>query len=143
MSDLLNIEYLIYATISLFIGWICAWLGVAFVHMTAYYSIFGKLKFWIAKKVMTEIDFQAYNRIIEDEILSTDEVNQRISEFVYDKISKRNWFIKLISCHYCMAVQFTLLSILGYGLKSGNWSAVPCMVFISVAFVYFTLNDVR
>lgn len=141
MSTLL-IVILINIAAALFIGWICAWLGVAFVQMTAYYSIFGKIKFWFFKSKMNEGDIRNYYAIIDDPMLTTTDINHRISEIIYDQIGKRSWLMRLVSCHYCVAVQLCFFSTITYCLYFG-WAFFPVLFLIAVSFIYFTLNEAK
>ncbi len=131
---------LIHLLAAFLIGWVSAWNGIAFLHMTGYYGIFGRLKLWIIRSYFDQSNEEMLKKIISNGALSTDMQSNQINEMIYDEIAKRSVFVKLISCHYCMAIQFMLyVSVSWCAILQLTWTVIP-MIFMGTASVYFNLN---
>lgn len=126
-------------------AFVAAWFAVALIDMSNYYSIFGKLKFWFAKRYMTDIDLKMIKSYIDSEDNDAKQVNQLVNENIYWHLAKKSKTMFMLMCPYCLGVRLFIAFEIVWFILYGTFNIITfLMIFImGVAIIYFTLNFKR
>lgn len=123
------------------IGFCAAWLSVAFIEMTNYRSIFGFIRFKIAKELEDGDDRKARYMILNHDANAQDQADALNDEY-YKMIAKHSWLMFLLMCRYCLGTWGLIVLICGFYMYFGFEEFFNDLIFLIICFssLYFNLS---